>query len=343
MNDFFEFFAGLHAQIFDPDRLPVAALALFIVSFGGVVFGALNGMATPLFWRAVDFLFGKAGDKLDNTDRSPKDLVTRGFIITLTALIMAFLVGSFFQALSQHYPTFRVVDIAVLVLIMASGAGWRSLLTLYRAIEGKKTVKGAFYAIAATTRTNLTTADEYTLTRVGLGMAARMLDKGIVAPVLWYLIGGLPAAILQSCLSALAWRFGKDGFTKGFGASALALEKLMGFVPNLFSGVLVSLGGLLTPTAGMTRSFVGLFHIFSGNAAYAEGGAPVTAMAWALKVALGGPVQDVGGSALQRGWAGPVGATAKLEVKHLHRGLYIIVMAHLLLLAALLVGILLAR
>ena len=25
MNDFFEFFAGLHAQIFDADRLPVSA------------------------------------------------------------------------------------------------------------------------------------------------------------------------------------------------------------------------------------------------------------------------------------------------------------------------------
>jgi len=121
----------------------------------------------------------------------------------------------------------------------------------------------------------------------------------------------------------------------------LALERLMGFVPNVFAGILVSCAGLLTPTAGMTRSFIGLFHFTKGVAPYEQGGAPVTAMAWALKVSLGGATQDLDGSAIKRGWAGPDGATAKLEAHHLKRGLYIVVMAHLLLLAALLMGIVL--
>lgn len=334
------FFSGLHAHIFDPERLPVAVCSILLVGIVGVITGPFGGNSNPFYWRAVDFLFGPLGGKLDKTERKAADLATRGLIITITALVISALVGQFFQTLSDHYKNWLIVDILALSLVMAAGAGWHSLIRLYKGMTAKDTVKGAFYSIAVTSRINLAAADEFTITRTGIGMGARLLDKGVVAPVIWYLIAGLPAAYLYAVLAALAWRFGKEGFTKGFGASALALEKLMGFVPNVLSGIFISLAGLLTPTAGMTRSFIGLLHFGSkGRAHYHEGGAALTAMAWALKVSLGGAVQDLDGSAIKRGWCGPEGATAKLEAKHLHRGLYILVMAHLLFLAALLVGI----
>lgn len=339
MTNVQDFVTNLHDQIFDPARLPVAAGAVLIVCLVGVLTGPLFGNANPVFWRTVDFLFGPLGSRLDKTERKASDLMTRGTIITLTAAIMAFLLGQFFQSLSHHYPNWLIVDIMALSIILSAGAAWNALIRLYKAVQGKNAVKGAFFTLATTTRSNLTTADEFTITRVGIGMGAKIFDKGIVGPVLWYLIGGLPAAYLYAGLAALSWRFGKEGFTKGFGSTALALEKLMGFVPNVFSGILFSLAGLLTPTAGMTRSFIGLFHFNEGRAHYPEGGAPVTAMAWALKVSLGGATQDIDGSAIKRGWAGPSGATAQLNAKHLHRALYILVMAHLLLIASLLVAI----
>ncbi len=333
------FFQHIHDQIFDPARLPVAIIAILVVVFGGLVFGPLGGNANPLLWRVVDFLFGPLGGKLDKTERKSGDLATRGFIVTVTALIIGYLIGHFFQTLSVTYPNYRMVDIFALTLVLSAGAGWYALLRLYHAVEGKGGVKGAFYAIAATTRTNLTRSDEFTITRVGIGMGAKLLDKGIVAPVLWYLIAGLPAAYLYATLAALSWRFGKEGFSKGFGLTANHLEKLMGMIPNLFSGLLIALSGLLTPTAGMTRSLLSLFPTKSGHSDYFQGGAPVTSMAYALKVSLGGATQDTDGSAIQRAWAGPEGATAKLGAKHLHRGLYITVMAHLLLVLAFLVAI----
>lgn len=339
--DFSEFFQTVHNQIFDPSRLPVAIAALFLVSVMGAIAGPVLSNANPLFWRSVDFLFGKAGGKLDNTDRAGSDLAGRGMIITLTGAVMAFLVGTAFQVLSAEYPNWLIVDIVALSVVLSAGAGWYALLRLYKALHGKNLVRGAFYTIAVTTRSNLAAADEFTITRVGIGLAARNFDKGVVAPILWYLIGGLPTAYLYAGLAALSWRFGKEGFTKGFGAPALALEKLMGFVPNVFTGVLISLAGLITPTAGMTRSLIGLFHFGKGRAHYAEGGAAVTAMAWALKVSLGGATQDMDGSAIKRGWAGPSGATARLEARHLHRALYITVVAHLLFAAAMLVAMVL--
>jgi adenosylcobinamide-phosphate synthase len=335
-------FYDLHAQIFSPDRLPVAATALVIVSLIGVATGALGGNANPLIWRTADFLFGRLGAKLDKTERTQGELFRRGLVVTIMAIVLAFLLGSAFSTLSIEYPNFRIVDIVALSIVMSAGAGWHALLRLYKALHEKALIKGAFFTIARTSRNNLASSDEFTITRVGIGMGAKVFDKGVVAPVLWYLIAGLPAAYIYAALAALSWRFGKEGFTKGFGTPALELEKLMGFVPNLFAGIMLSLAGLLTPTAGMTRSLVGLFPGHKGRAKYNEGGAVVTAMAYALKVRLGGATQDLEGSAIQRGWAGPEGATAKLDAKHLHRGLYILVMAHLLLFFSLLVGIVLS-
>ncbi len=329
----------LHAQIFDPNRLPVAVAAILIVSVIGVASGPIGGNANPLFWRTVDFLFGPLGSRLDKTERKAGDLVTRGLIITVIALVLGFLLGNFFQSLSKHYPNFLLVDIVALSLVMSAGAGWYALIRLHKALNSKNLVKGAFYTLATTTRNNLSAADEFTITRVGIGMGAKLLDKGIVGPVLWYLIAGLPAAYLYATLAALSWRFGKEGFTKGFGATAMHLEKLLGFVPNVFSGILIALAGILTPTAGMTRSFLGLLHVQKGRSPYYQGGAPVTAMAYALKVSLGGATQDHDGSAMPRSWAGPEGATAKLDAKHLHRAVYITAMAHLLLLAGVLAAI----
>lgn len=337
--DISRLFEQIHAHIFDPARLPVAVMAVFIVAALGLVTGPFASNANPLLWRAADFMFGPLGGRLDKNARKSGDLVTRGTIVTLMGAGLGFLTGQFCQTLSIHYPNFRIVDIVALSIIMSAGAGWHILFRLYKAMTAKRAVKGAFLALAVSTRSNLTLADEYTITRTGIGFAARLFDKGIVAPLLWYLIAGLPAAFLYAALAALSWRFGKDGFTKGFGASALALEKLMGFVPNIFAGMLIAAAGILTPTAGMTRSFIGLLRGGKGHAPYAQGGAPVTAMAHALKVSLGGATQDMDGSAIPRNWAGPKDATAKLDAKHLHRAIYIVVMAHLLLLAALLASV----
>ena len=114
----------------------------------------------------------------------------------------------------------------------------------------------------------------------------------------------------------------------------MALEKLMGYIPNIFSGLLISLAGLLTPTAGMTRAFLSIFKS-AGQAKYEEGGLPLTVAAYALNVNLGGATPDLDGTVVKRGWIGPKGATAQLEAKHLHRVSYILFMAHLLFLVSL--------
>lgn len=175
------FIADLHAQIFDPERLPVAVAALFLVSIVGAVTGTLGGNANPLLWRTADFLFGKLGAKLDKMERTQGELFRRGMVVTFMGIFLAFLLGHAFSTLSLEYPNYKIIDIVALSIVMSAGAGWNALLRLYKALHEKALIKGAFYTIARTSRNNLASSDEFTITRVGIGMGAKLLDKGVVA------------------------------------------------------------------------------------------------------------------------------------------------------------------
>jgi adenosylcobinamide-phosphate synthase len=172
-------------------------------------------------------------------------------------------------------------------------------------------------------------SDDYAITRIGIAMLLKGFDKGLVAPIIWYLLTGLVGVYLYAGLSALSWRFGKEGFSRGFGAAPLALERLMGFVPNVFSGVLIWLANILTPTASLSRGLKGLMSA-KARAPYAQGGAPITAASWGLNISIGGPSTDVEGSAIKRDWIGAPKATAQLQAKHLHRVSYLMFMSLIL-------------
>lgn len=329
-----ELLQNFHEQIFDPARLPTAMLAIVIVMIGGMFRGALGGMATPFYWHLVDLSFGGLGDRMNKKGRLRGDLIFRGFILCVLVLCISFLIGRFLSVLAVHYPNWSVVEILSLCILLVSGSVFATLGQLYRALNEKKVTPGAYYSIARSTRTNLSNSDDFSITRIGMGLALKSFDKGIVAPIFWYLIAGIQGGFIYAGLAVLSWRFGKEGHSGGFGETAIALEKLMGFIPNLLSGVFIALAGLLTPTAGMTRAFLGFISL-KGRASYPEGGAPMTTAAHSLNVSLGGPRQDLDGSTIKSNWIGPAKATAQLNAKHLHRVVYISFMAHLLFLASL--------
>ena len=323
-----------------PDRLTLAAAALLLTAFVGAVTGPLRGNANPLYWGLVDTIFGGLGTRLDRRQRTPRDLMLRGSALSVVALVISFLAGVLAVQVVGAAPLYGFTEIVFLSLILTSGAVWFSLLRLYFALKESKIGKGVYYAIARSSRMDLSGIDDFGITRTGMALAARVFDKGLVAPVLWYLLLGLPGAYFYAAAAALTWRFGKDGFTKGFGWLALFLEKILGFFPMVLSGILMALAGLFTPTGGMTRALAGLMG-GKGRAPYVEGGSPVTAMAWSLNVALGGPSTDMEGSTIKRAWVGPEGATAQLQSGHLRRALYMSLMAHLLFLTVILALILL--
>lgn len=348
ISDFFSsMFVDALENIASPERLNTAMIALVFVSVFGGVFGALSGNANPFLWVMLDRVFGGLARKTYKLGRSVSSLQFRGIVILILYMLFSILAMFVAVILERKIPLAGFMAPVLLTCVLSGGATWSALIKLHRAIQSdlKKNKSnqhlpnGSYYDIAVSTRTNLNTTDTHGIIRGGIGFVSFSLDKGIVAPLFWFVIGGLPAAFVYSGIAAARWSLAKEGFAKGIGNLALALEGILGFVPQIITTIILAFAALMTPSARLTKVIMGIFSRTLGRASYGEGGLPLTALAWGLGVSLGGPVEDRDGSVLKRTWVGAAKSTAKLEIHHLRIAIYLSVMSHILTFALLLAGV----
>ncbi|MEK7801985.1 MAG: cobalamin biosynthesis protein [Pseudomonadota bacterium] len=328
-------------QVASPERIEISIFAILMVVLVGMISGPSGGNANPFLWFILDKICGGLIKKTYNVDRSVESLKFRGSILLIFYLVITGILAALAVLVEMHFPLKGFAAPILLALTLSGGATWSSLIKLHQALSGKSSKsKGSYYQIAVSTRSNLNTTDDHGIIRIGIGFVATNLDKGFVAPLFWFLIGGLPAAYIYTGIVAARWSLSKDGFAKGIGHLALNLESIFGVIPQILTTILIAAAALLTPTAGMTRAVAGLFSK-TGTANYAEGGFPLTALAWALGLSLGGPVEDIHGSVLKRDWVGPATSTARLDKGHLRHAIYLSIMAYILVGACLIGGLVL--
>ncbi len=325
-------YLNFHEYFMDPQRIPFLVVAMFITAIAGMISGPLAGNANPFIWGVYNALFGFAGDKLDRPNRKTRDLVFRGTLFVIILLVFALIVS---KPMAQFTVRSSAIEGLLVIACLSTGSIWYMMLKLYFTLQKEGKVEGGYFGLARSTRLNLNSVDDFGITREGLAFSAISFDKGLVAPGIWYLIGGVPFIIIYSIVSFASWRFGKQGFTSGFGKAALAVEKLLGYVPSLFSGALYTLASAVAPSANPVQSLKAWWQA-KDKVPYEQGGIMLSALAWSLGVSLGGPVRDVSGETLGKVWVGPDGASAKVEAFHLKRGIVINIVAHLIFLLSIL-------
>lgn len=312
-----------------PERLSLSIVCLLFAFITGFFLGPYNHNANPFLWSVVDVLFGKTLGRLDKPHRSATDLFFRGFFITV---LVIFLVGAFgfaIQKLTQIYPYQSVLAFIFLYFGICSGAPVFVCIRLRKALDSKDHLRGAYLSISRSTRTDLSQSDDFLAVRAGAEYLAKSFRNGLVAPIFWYCVLGLPGLYLYGGITALSWRFGKEGFSKGFGGFSLFLDRVLGFVPDLLAAFFFHMACFFVQIGNAFKAFK-VFIQNDNPAPYAEGGAALRAMAWCLNISLGGPRVDLDGSTIKKRWIGPPDATAQLKPIHLHRAAYISGIAQLL-------------
>ena len=119
--------------------------------------------------------------------------------------------------------------------------------------------------------------------RAAIESAAENLSDGVVAPALWFLIGGLPGLLLYKVINTADSMIGYRNSRYGkFGWAAARLDDVLNLIPARLTGLLIAaLSGQLRAWPTITRD--------ARNHRSPNAGWPEAAMARALDIALAGP------------------------------------------------------
>jgi adenosylcobinamide-phosphate synthase len=131
--------------------------------------------------------------------------------------------------------------------------------------------------------------DGHGVARAAIESLAENFSDGVVAPLLWYLVLGLPGLFAYKMANTLDSMIGhRSARYRSFGWAAARFDDLINLVPAPLSGVLLSTAAVFAGDASPGRAFAVMLRDgpkhHSPNAGW-----PEAAMAGALGLALAGP------------------------------------------------------
>ncbi|MEJ2122474.1 MAG: adenosylcobinamide-phosphate synthase CbiB [Alphaproteobacteria bacterium] len=211
----------------------------------------------------------------------------------LTVLIVAGAVGALAWAIGSGLrkiepPWIGAAVEAVLVSVLLAG---RSLHAHVAAVarglaqnlaDGRK-------AVAAIVGRDPETLDEAGVARAAIESAAENFSDGLIAPLFWYVLFGLPGIAAYKAINTLDSMIGhRTDRHRAFGWAAARLDDLVNLIPARLAGGLLALGALLIPWASARRALATMIRD-AGKHRSVNAGWPEAAMAGALGLSLGGP------------------------------------------------------
>ncbi|MGV6804559.1 MAG: adenosylcobinamide-phosphate synthase CbiB [Ruegeria sp.] len=199
----------------------------------------------------------------------------KGMLVTIVLVLAGWGLGA---ALAWFGP---VVEIVLCAILLAQN----SLLAHVRAVAAalRRSLQDGRAAVALIVSRDTSAMSEAQVARSAIESAAENLSDGVIAPALWFLIGGLPGLLIYKAVNTADSMIGyRNDKYREFGWAAARLDDLLNLIPARLTCLLIV---ILSGQWGQWRVIVtdARRHI-SPNAGW-----PEAAMARALDVALAGP------------------------------------------------------
>lgn len=255
--------------------MPFDPLALLLaIPLELLVLGALGPR------RAIQARFARLFDRLDKAERGRRTLQIRGAILVLAALIAGAAAGLALQTIAERSAFPLAVTGVAAALTLRSGA----------------TARAVFAAVVD---------GDFQSNRQRVAFVARGLVDGLIAPALYFLAGGLTAAMAYRATSLLT---DAAGDRLSIALAARRLRAFLLLVPGLLGALLVVVAAVFVPRGNPLDA---LRHaVAPGRAAW---GVPAGRTVAAATGALGIVVEGNGG------WLGPENGRARLDVTDIIR------------------------
>jgi adenosylcobinamide-phosphate synthase len=258
--------------------------------------------------------------KLNREHRSIKERETRGWLFALFALLAALIAGSLMTLLlSDALPT---VELVLLACLLPFRSTWDTVASLRRGLrDGNLSV--ARQSLEYTVWKHHPLLDEFGLARAGVEMLAVHFSEKIVAPIVFYVLFGLPGLCLSKTIYLLQETLVRPTESEeAFGRASRKLHHMLHYIPSRMTAGLWLVAAIVLPSANV---YSAAEQVKNGVFGESPQDLSILSAASVLNLCLGG----TSSAYVHEGWIGA--GTAKVTHAHIGRALRAFFVLHVLL------------
>jgi adenosylcobinamide-phosphate synthase len=275
--------------MFAPPRVLLLALVLdAALGDPAIVFGRIPH-PVALIGRGIDWM-----DRRWNRENQADATRRRAGAIICLVLILASAAAGFF--IERRLAGFRfgwIVEAALVSLFLAQNSLYSHIAKVAKGLTSGGLASGR-EAVARIVGRDPESLDEAGVCRAALESLAENFSDGVVAPVFWALIFGLPGILVYKTINTADSMIGhKTPRHLAFGWASARLDDLLNLIPARIAGLLIVASSFVVAGARAHDGFRAMMRDAakhrSPNAGWQE-----AALAGALGVALAGPRRYAG-------------------------------------------------
>ncbi|MCJ8323259.1 MAG: cobalamin biosynthesis protein CobD [Rhizobiales bacterium] len=215
-------------------------------------------------------------------------LIMRGYGVLILLFLIGLTLGYGLEFIFSFSLFLLPIKIFAISLFLAIRSLYKHVRDVYDALNiGLNDGKAA---VAKIVGRNVTKMTEITVTRAAIESLAENLSDGVIAPIFWYLVGGLPALIAYKMVNTADSMIGHKNFKYlHFGRASALSDDILNYIPARITAALFWLMALL---GGGINKAGRLWTCLWNDAvkhASPNAGWPEAAMALMMEIALGGP------------------------------------------------------
>jgi adenosylcobinamide-phosphate synthase len=245
------------------------------------------------FWKRIKhpiMYFGKAIERLDSEfnreEFSPNAKILNGVAVVVAMTFFVYLIGLFLEKLFSILP-FSIIFEAIFVSVFIAA---RSLFDHVKAVNSslmQDGLEGGRSKLSLIVGRNVSNLDLGDILRAAIESLAENFSDGVVAPVLWYLIFGIPGLLIYKLINTADSMIGhKDNKYINFGMFAARFDDFLNYIPARFSAFLIIVASFILREDW--RSSIRIAKEDHNKHSSPNSGWPESAMSGALGVSLGG-------------------------------------------------------
>ncbi len=216
-------------------------------------------------------------------------------VIIVVSLVyaMTYVIDSFSRSL--HSPAITaVIMLFIMVFLTGTTLAAKELIDSARDIINalnKGDISNARIKLGKIVGRDTHSLDEKNILKATIESLAENASDGIIAPVFYFAVGGLPLAMTYKAINTMDSMLGyKNEKYMDFGWAAAKLDDIANFVPARITGLLIALtSSVVLRSLSTVHSSLKIMFRDGRNHPSPNSGVPEAAIAGALGVRLGGP------------------------------------------------------